>query len=224
MSFLTDLSPRALQRWVIAWAACVLAGCAPLKPAAPVVVVAVPAPDPAVVSAIEADQAFSRLLAYGERVRDLAPADLAREVQRLGEPADSAGKLELALLLAQTRQSGDLPRALAMLEPLARLGAAAPWQGLARLLQPRLAEQRRQEEQIDRQGQQLREQQRRMDQLTSQIDALRAIERSLNTRPAGLPAAPAAAAPAPTTPPAAAGAPGAPGAAGAAGAPAAIPR
>lgn len=190
-------------------AACWMAGCAPLKAPLPVPVPApvTVVPDPAVVSAIEADAAARRLLAFVERLRDQGPADVVREVQRMGEPQDAAGKLELSLLLAQTRQNGDLARALALLEPLARPGAAAPWQSLARLLQPRLLEQRRQEELIDRQGQQLREQQRRLDLLASQIDALRAIERSLSTRPPAPAAAPAS--PAPAAP----AAPSAPGAA-----------
>jgi len=115
-------------------------------------------------------------------VRELGPADMAREVARLGEPADPAATLELALVLAQTRQNGDLARALALVEPQTR--SPTPWQGLARLLHVRLSEQRRLEDLSDRQGQQLRDQQRRLDQLASQIDALRAIERSLSTRPA----------------------------------------
>ncbi len=88
------------------------------------------------------------------------------------------------------------PRALALLEPLARPNAPAPWQALARLLQSRFAEQRRLEEQLDKQNQQLRDQQRRIEQLGSQLEALKAIERSLTTRPA-VPAAPAPAASAP---------------------------
>lgn len=115
---------------------------------------------------------------------------------RLGEPADAPTTLELALVLAQTRQNGDLARALALVDPLARLptasagmpgNASAPWQGLARLLHLRLLEQRRLEEQTERQAQQNRDMQRRIDQLSSQIDALRTIERSLSTRPPGTP-------------------------------------
>jgi hypothetical protein len=153
-----------------------------------------PAPDPAAV----ADAATRRLLAFHERLRDMGAADIAREQLRLAEtPDDPASTLELALLLGSNRSNGDLVRALALLEPLARPGAAAPWQAMARLLQGRLAEQRRLEEQIDKQGQQLRDQQRRIEQLGAQLEALKAIERSLSARPA---AAPAASAP-PRTPP-----------------------
>ena len=93
--------------------------------------------------------------------------------------------------------------ATSLLEPLARptaagadavpllQDAAVPWLPFARLLHARLSEQRRLEEQVDRQSLQLREQQRRLEQLGAQLDALRAIERSLNTRPAvPAPAAP----------------------------------
>lgn len=121
----------------------------------------------------------------------MPPAELAREQSRLdatrqGEPGDadtSAGSaLELALVLAQSRQSGDLARALGLVEPLTRPGALPRWQPLARLLHVRLAEQRRLEEQTERQALQLREQQRRLDQLASQLEALKAIERSLSNR------------------------------------------
>jgi hypothetical protein len=155
-----------------------------------------PAPAPAPNPAAEADAATRRVLAFHDRVRELGPADLAREAARLGDPgADPAATLELALVLAQTRQNGDLARAVALLEPLARSSGPAPFQPVARLLHARLAEQRRQEEQLERQAQQLRDQQRRAEQLTSQLEALRAIERSLATRPG----APAASAP-PRTP------------------------
>ncbi len=146
-------------------------------------------PDPAVV----ADAAARRLLAFSDRLRELTPAEIAREQARLSETTDDpAAALELALLLGQSRGNGDLPRALALLEPLARPGAKAPWQSLARLLQGRLAEQRRLEEQIERQGQVLRDQQRRLEQLGSQLEALKAIERSLS---APRPPAPAGSAP-----------------------------
>jgi hypothetical protein len=150
-------------------------------------------PDPAAL----ADAAARRLLAFSDRLRELTPAEIAREQVRLGEtPDDPAAQLELALLLGGSRSNGDLPRALVILEPLARPGAKAPWQSLARLLQSRLAEQRRLEEQLERQGQQLREQQRRLEQLGSQLEALKAIERSLSARPP----APAGSAAGKTTP------------------------
>ncbi len=214
MSFPIDPSPWApLGRLAGGAAALWLAACTTLPPApvpqpqpAPVPAPAAapapapepaPAPPPQAVPAadpvqIEADAATRRVLAFHERLRELAPADLGREMTRLGEPTEAVSRIELALVLAQTRQNGDLARALALIEPVAKAGTAGPLQKLARLLHARLIEQRRLEEQLDRQGQQMREQQRRLDQLTSQIEALRAIERSLTTRPAAPPANPGA--------------------------------
>lgn len=175
-------------------AALLLAGCAQ-----PVVVLPVPepvpaAPPPPVVIVEKApapptpveDLAARRLLAWHERLRGLAPADLAREQARLQNPGTPEELMELALLLGQGRNPGDLARALALLDPLAR-DPASPLAPLARLLHARLADQRRLEELAERQALQLREQQRRLEQLGQQIEQLRAIERSLGTRPAPAP-------------------------------------
>lgn len=225
MHLSTDRPPAATTARRAAWWGAVLVlglatGCAglpppPADPAPATLPVAPPAPPPQVPAAPPptppappppqpdpaalADAAARRLLAFNERLRELSPAELAREQARLTEaPADPAQTLELALLLGNSRSNGDLPRALALLEPLARPGAALPWQPLARLLHSRLHEQRRLEEQLERQGQQLREQQRRIDQLGSQLEALKAIERSLSARPPA-PAVPGAS-PSPAAP------------------------
>lgn len=205
--------------WLAAALALGLAGCGQLPPAPPAPA-ATPAPAPAPTPSanpepaappapaaapapkteqalLAADAASNRrLLAAHERLRELGTADLAREIARLAQATDPEARVELALALAYSRSNGDLARALALLEPIARPAAAAseaaaqpaeaaaPWAPFARFLHSRLSEQRRLEEQLERQGQQLREQQRRLEQLGAQIDALRAIERSLNTRPA----------------------------------------
>jgi hypothetical protein len=148
-------------------------------PAAPVAPVCAPAsPDPA-------DAAIRQVMTYQDRARQLPPSELAREVARLGNPTDPAGILELATVLGHSRGNGDIARALSVLEPLLRSTApeAAPWQGPARWLSTRYGEQRRLEEQVERQAQQLRDGQRRIEQLTQQLEALKAIERSLNARP-----------------------------------------
>lgn len=202
-------APGAAVAAVLA-AALLAAGCTtpppqPTPPAPPqpapvsVVPVDVPAPPPPPAPARDpapdpADAAARSLVAYHERLRAMGTPELAREYLRLAEAGGPPQTLELALLLAQRRANGDLARALTLLEPLLREDAAAsPYAAPARLLHARLAEQRRLEEQLERQGQQLREQQRRIEQLTSQLEALRAIERSLTTRPL---------APAPAVPPA----------------------
>lgn len=163
----------------------------PLPVAAPVA--PPPAPPPAPDPAALADAAARRLLAFHERLRESGPVDLAREQARIGDTPDQPGStLELALLLAQRQQPGDVARALALVEPLTRASAPAPWQAPARLLHARLAEQRRLEEQVERQATQLREQQRRLEQLGAQLEALKAIERSLNNpRPPPSTSAPA---------------------------------
>ena len=168
---------------------------APVLAAVPPAPAPPPAPDPAAL----ADAATRRLLAFHERLRELAPAELAREQLRIGEAPDQpALQLELVLLLAQRQQPGDVARALALIEPHARAQVPNPWQAAARLLQTRLAEQRKLEEQLEKQTVQLRDQQRRLEQLAAQLEALKAIERSLNNPRPAPPAAPAApAAPSP---------------------------
>jgi len=138
-----------------------------------------------------------RLLAAQERLRTLNLAELAREAAPREPPAEAGASIEQALALLQLRAlgqaagspaNGELARAQALLEPVAR--QASPWQATAKLLAARVAEQRKLEEQLALAQQQLREQQRRNEQLAAQIEALRAIERSLgSTRPAA-PASP----------------------------------
>lgn len=165
---------------------------APPPPPPPVVIVeSVPAPLPPPPE----DLAARRVLAWHERLRTLPAAELAREQARLQNPAGPVEVLELALLLGQVRAPGDLQRALALLDPIVR-DNSSPLTPLARLLQTRLAEQRRLEDLAERQAQQIREQQRRIEQLGQQIEQLRAIERSLGSRPP-----PAASAPAPAPAP-----------------------
>jgi enoyl-CoA hydratase/carnithine racemase len=96
--------------------------------------------------------------------------------------------LRLALLLTQTRQPADTARALGLVQRTLADANAQDLHPLARLLEARLLQQRRLEDQLDRQTQQLRDTQRRNDQLSERLEAVRAIERSLSTRPA--PAAP----------------------------------
>lgn len=186
------------RAWAGAGLLLALAGCsllppaptpAPVAPPAPAPAPAPPAPPPVAppppAAPAPAQDALQRLLGFHERSRSLPAAELAREQARLAGLAaggSDEATLKLAWLLGQARAPGDVARAIALLEPQARGDAAeAP---LARLLLARLAEQRRLEEQLERQAQQQRELQRRNDQLREQLDALRAIERSLGPRPA----------------------------------------
>lgn len=130
------------------------------------------------------------VLAYADRVRTLAGAELTQEITRLGNPAPAADQLRLALALSQTRQLHDLVRAQELLQRILANGneEARPLHPLARLLAARLAEQRRVEDMLDRQNQQARDLQRRLEQTQDKLDALKEIERSLSSRPPGSPA------------------------------------
>lgn len=131
-------------------------------------------------------------LAYADRTLGASSTELARETARLSDLDESkpSRALRLALVLAQTRQPADTARALGLVQRTLANPAAQDLHPLARLLEARLTQQRRLEEQLERQAQQLRDAQRRNDQLSERLEAVRAIERSLTTRPA--PAAPAA--------------------------------
>ena len=60
---------------------------------------------------------------------------------------------------------------------------AQPLQALSRLLSSRYGEQRRLSDLLDKQTQQTREVQRRLDQTNERLEAIKAIERSLTSRP-----------------------------------------
>jgi len=131
-----------------------------------------------------------RMLAYAERVRIMPPAELTQEAARLGDAASPETQVQLSLVLSQLRQLPELIRAQELLARVLGNTEAQPLHPLARLLASRYAEQRRLEEQLDKQNQQLRDVQRRLDQTNERLEALKAIERSLTSRP---PAAPASA-------------------------------
>lgn len=165
------------------------AGAAP--PALAASVPAAPAPD-----------ATARALAHAERVRLMQPAELNQELARLTDAAAPADQLALAVVLSQLRQLPELIRAQ---EVLARVlgnssADAEALHPLARLLASRYGEQRRLEEQLEKQNQQTRDVQRRLEQTNERLEALKAIERSLTSRPPVPvpvpPPAPAAATPA----------------------------
>ncbi|RCW74278.1 hypothetical protein [Pseudorhodoferax soli] len=202
---------RASSPLVCALAAALLAGCVvpppapPPAPPPPPAVAPVPPPPaaPPVESAVprpvqggqpggvrtDSSTVAQALLVYADRVRRMAAAELAQEVTRLTDIPEAqrqpAEEMQLAIALAQTRVPADLVRAQGLAQRV--LGnpreEARGLYPLAGMLVARYAEQRRVEEALDRQAQQLREQQRRIDQLTERLEAVRAIERSLTSRP-----------------------------------------
>jgi DNA repair ATPase RecN len=125
------------------------------------------------------------MLRYAERVRALTAAELAQEIAALGDPGNQPMRqLQLAIALMHSSQAVETARALGLAQRAAANGApeAAAYRPLARLIANRLLEQRKLEETVERQAQQLREQQRRIEQLNERLEAMRAIERSLNNR------------------------------------------
>jgi hypothetical protein len=136
------------------------------------------------------DDATTRMLAYAERVRLMQPPELNQEIARLGDAASPSAQLQLSLALSQLRQLPELVRAQELLARVLGNAEAQALHPLARLLASRYGEQRRLEEQLEKQNQQLRDVQRRLDQTNERLEALKAIERSLTSRP---PAAPASA-------------------------------
>ncbi|WP_411883492.1 hypothetical protein [Polaromonas sp. YR568] len=136
------------------------------------------------------DDATARMLAYAERVRLMQPPELNQEIARLGEATSPSAQLQLSLVLSQLRQLPELVRAQELLARVLGNPEAQALHPLARLLASRYGEQRRLEEQLDKQNQQLRDVQRRLDQTNERLEALKAIERSLTSRQ---PAAPASA-------------------------------
>lgn len=176
------------------------AACAPLHEPMPAPPAAPPEPITVYVPLLDPVDVNARhLFAYQERLSQLSPGDLAQEVVRLGDgSASPQATMDLALALGQTRGNGDLARAQGLLDQVLRNSSpeAQAWHAMARLLSARYAEQRRAEEQTERLNQQLRDSQRdnqrKLDQLNEKLEALKAIERSLNNRPTPAPSGPPA--------------------------------
>ena len=211
---------RAAGRIAWLFAALVLCACETTAPppvvaaaAPPVPAPAPPPPAPTVAEAspdpaTAADHVARRLLAYHERLAQMSALELTADITRLdAEVAHTSSAaapdvvLDLAVALAQQHGPGDLERASGLLEAITQAQSAdmEPWQPMARLLAGAIAEQRRLEDQLEQQAAQRRDSQRAIQQLTEKLEALKAIERSMNTRSAGGSRLGGAEAPAPGT-------------------------
>lgn len=135
-----------------------------------------------------ADAAGRQLLSWQDSLRLMNNDALNQELVRLSDaiPNGAASTvpvqaMHLALALGLSRNPGDLARGISLLEQVQRNPGieAQAWYGWARLLSSRYQEQRRLEDQVERQAQQLRDGQKQREQLSEKLDALRAIERSL---------------------------------------------
>lgn len=127
-------------------------------------------------------------MAHADRLRGLTSNELVQELTLLGEPGPVPSlQLQTALVLMQLHQPAASARALTLLQRVVAHPApeSAPFKPLARLLANSLIDQRRLEETVDRQAQQLRDHQRRIDMLNDRLDAMRDIERSLTPRVPG---------------------------------------
>jgi len=193
MSITEPLRARALASAALAFA---LAACAVKEPPPPP-----PPPVPIVVAPIvhcepprdEQDVAARHLLATQDRLSVLNTADLAQEANHPIDPNSIEAAMDQALALSMTHAPGDIVRSQAILDQILHNNTpqADPYRSLARLLAYRLAEQRRAEEAADRAAIALRdaqrESQRKLDALNDKLEALKAIERNLNTRPGAKP-------------------------------------
>jgi hypothetical protein len=183
--------PLTTAARIAAVATLCLAGCAAPPQAPP------PAPAPVIVAPVvhcdpprePQDLAARHLLETQDRLSALNTADLTQEASRAVDPSAIEATMDQVLALSMTRNPGDLARAQGLLDQVLHNNTqpADPWRALARLLAYRLGEQRRAEDQAERVAQQLRDSQRdnqrKLDQLNDKLEALKAIERSLNTRP-----------------------------------------
>lgn len=155
-----------------------------------------PAKKPAPVTVLQpAPGGIDSLLAYHQRLRELAPAELARELAALNEqPANPQIALKKSMLLSLSHNGDDLARAQALIDGVVKSVApdAQAVKPLARMLAANYAEMRRFSDTADRLSQQIKESQRRTEQLNQTLEALKTIERTLPARPNGAPATPAA--------------------------------
>ncbi|RYX89011.1 MAG: hypothetical protein EOO28_34400 [Comamonadaceae bacterium] len=182
---------RPFKTAVVAVGVVLAAGCAAPPPVREIVMVQVPVTpppaEPAAVIAPAPPPASKAVLDYAEQLASLPATDLPREIGRLNEAGDSPVRnLQLAMALVMTGLPSDLVRAQSLASRVAENPASdTSLRPLARILAAQYWSQRRAEELIDRQAQQIRDTQRRVDQLSDRLEAMRAIERSLPARRPG---------------------------------------
>ena len=140
------------------------------------------------------DSDVDELLSYHHAVRQMNPAEISKTLAGLNRPNPTARVLvQKAMLLANLHGSGDLQRAQTLLEQVlsSTKADAERLKPLAGLLNSTYGEWRRLDDNADKLAQQVRDEQRRTEQLNDKLEALKNIERSLQTRPQA-PAAPGA--------------------------------
>lgn len=154
-------------------------------PPAPAVVQPKP-PSPQMLRMMELDG----LLSDFERLRRLAPTELAREQesarQAFNQTRSDASRVRFAMALAVPGATGAESGALELLDPLVK-NPAVPLHGLAFLLAAYIQEQRRLTSQLQGLQQNVQGLQQNVHALQQKLDALRTLERSLTEREATTP-------------------------------------
>ena len=148
------------------------------------------------------EEALARLLRYSERLRAMSVYDRKQDLSAQSSQVPKSGsgptpgtgpspkaQMQLALALLQTREPVETARALGLLQRVAASTEpeARAYTALAHVLIDNLINTRRLEDNLERTSQQLRESQRRIEVLNDRLDAMRAIERSLNAQPPSQP-------------------------------------
>ncbi len=167
-----------------------LAACAihPPPPPPPVVREVVRVEEVRVPDISPADAAGRLLLSWNDELRGMSNEALTQEIARLGSSGTASvnDAMRLAVALGYSRNPGDIARALQLLDGIQQspsaTGAAFDWRPWAKWMSTRYQIDRRLEEQVDKQAQQLRDGQRRIDQLNQTVEALKDIERRLAPR------------------------------------------
>ncbi|HZN25296.1 MAG TPA: hypothetical protein VFB75_13805 [Burkholderiales bacterium] len=130
------------------------------------------------------------LLSDFERLRRLAPTELAREQesarQAFNQTRSDASRVRFAMALAVPGATGAESGALELLDPLVK-NPAVPLHGLAFLLAAYIQEQRRLTSQLQGLQQNVQGLQQNVHALQQKLDALRTLERSLTEREATTP-------------------------------------
>ena len=144
----------------------------------------------------EDDVAARHFFATQNRFSTLNTADLSAEANKPIDANSVEAQMDQAIALGLTHTAGDLQRAQAIVDQIIHntTPQADPWRAPARLLASMYADQRRAEELAEKNAQALREaqreSQRKLDQVNEKLEQLKAIERSLNTRPGAAPSKP----------------------------------
>lgn len=116
----------------------------------------------------------------------LSGSEIHKEIARLGQKKDPTSQLQLALLLARTHSPADSQKALNLLTSIITQDETlqTPQATLARLFYPLVEEQHKTNTQLAQQNRTLKENGQEINALRDKLNALRAIEDSLSTRPA----------------------------------------